>query len=482
MRIAFFPRNLNHLRLYGKLRETIAKEYPSTDVNIVYETSSEISDVDFAYEEHIESVLRTDVSNVASLEQFLQKYPSFNFNKAILSERELVFFPSYFNYGHMKYKEICAYTAACFHVMEMFLDSVKPDIVYGELILGLADAILYEICKVKGVKYLSVRQSKVGNGIIVCDPYVDLPINHRSKYEAYLAENPDSECFNEARQYLDNLKQRIEKPVYMEKTGQNYRLFPKHKVAEFIRRITQASENKEKLILKRRPLLNPVFWHATKLINIVKTKIYGNHWFVDLENIDSPYVIFPLHYEPESSTLVRGAEFSDQLGVIKFISRHLPLGIILVVKEHGGNHGYRKPEFYQEVSHLPNVVLVSRDQSPRELIKNSAAIITITGRMGWEALVYGKSVICLGNAFWSTMPGVQRCKQWSDLIEALRSVSKEADTPSASGVELLAFTAAYIECNHQANFVLNSSQLEQEKNIQSLAGLFSQNHFDVLSK
>ena len=45
----------------------------------------------------------------------------------------------------------------------------------------------------------------------------------------------------------------------------------------------------------------------------------------------SPFVIYPLHTQPESSIDVAGAFFSNQAELIKSISRSLPIGFDLVM-------------------------------------------------------------------------------------------------------------------------------------------------------
>jgi hypothetical protein len=117
-----------------------------------------------------------------------------------------------------------------------------------------------------------------------------------------------------------------------------------------------------------------------------KTKVYFYYKkyceAIDFKNTD--YFIFFLHYQPERSTLPEGDEFVDQFYAISVLSRLLPKGMKLVVKEHPAMFTYvcdvraRNLYTYRQIRALDNVILCPLDVDNFELIDNAKAASSIT--------------------------------------------------------------------------------------------------------
>jgi hypothetical protein len=209
-----------------------------------------------------------------------------------------------------------------------------------------------------------------------------------------------------------------------------------------------------------------------KIINLYLMEFHYRNWFADKMAPGLRYFVYPLHYEPEASTTVRAYYFSDQMATIKLIAKCLPLGIRLAVKEHRGNRGYRKTGFYKELSYLPNVVLLSPDSNVLDLVRDCIAVITLTGRMGWEAIVNGKPVIALGRSFWSSFDSVHTAESWRELVNVISSCcDPNRPQPVHDEQKVLAFTAAYIQCIWKGNFVFGGKQLLTGSNIADFANM-----------
>jgi hypothetical protein len=120
------------------------------------------------------------------------------------------------------------------------------------------------------------------------------------------------------------------------------------------------------------------------------------------------YVLYPIHFQPEASTLVQAPMYLDQLALIQDIARSLPIGHRLYVKEHLSNRGRRPLEFYNAIRAIPSVRLLGPDANTWALIQNASAVAVITGTMGWEALFFDKPVITFGDVFYNAVPTVYR--------------------------------------------------------------------------
>lgn len=123
-----------------------------------------------------------------------------------------------------------------------------------------------------------------------------------------------------------------------------------------------------------------------------------------------PFIYFPLHVQPEFTTDVRAPSLTNQIAVIENISRSVPITHHVIVKEHPGMSGDRKPSYYQQLKSLHNVRLISRSVDSHELIKHADAVVTITGSTAWEAILYEKPVIALGPLCYGFCDLIYGCK------------------------------------------------------------------------
>jgi hypothetical protein len=130
-------------------------------------------------------------------------------------------------------------------------------------------------------------------------------------------------------------------------------------------------------------------------------------------DFSAPYIYVPLAYQPELSSSPEGGVFVEQQLMIEQLSRTVPNGWRLYVKEHpiqftyslGVNRSVRSHDFYRRIAALPNVSLLPLSANPFALIDKARAIATVTGTTGWEALVRGRPVLHFGYPWWQGCEG-----------------------------------------------------------------------------
>jgi hypothetical protein len=115
------------------------------------------------------------------------------------------------------------------------------------------------------------------------------------------------------------------------------------------------------------------------------------------------YIYYPLHVDPEASTIVLSPFHTDQMAIIEAISKNMPAGMKLIVKEHLPCAGKRPNGFYKRISTIPGVTLVSPFMDNFSLIKNAAVVATITGTAGLEAMILGKPTLVFGPVHYQIM-------------------------------------------------------------------------------
>ena len=161
-------------------------------------------------------------------------------------------------------------------------------------------------------------------------------------------------------------------------------------------------------------------------IKKIKWKIRA-FWLKHMGYFENPkkgekYVFYPLHFQPEVSTLFYGRWYVNQLNLIQNISKAIPADHLLYVKAHSGHIGSDKLSFYKEIKKIPNVKLILPYANTFNLIKRASLIATITGTVGFEALFYRKPVITFGDVFYNVFDDVAKIGRVRDLPELINKM------------------------------------------------------------
>ena len=137
--------------------------------------------------------------------------------------------------------------------------------------------------------------------------------------------------------------------------------------------------------------------------------------YVDLQCTrlpEGPFVFLPLHYQPERTTSPNGGRFVDQRLMVETVSNALPEGWRIAVKEHvlqltSTSRGdlSRSRGYYRDLRTNPAVDLIPIDVPAFLLMDRAAAVATVTGTAGWEALVRGRPALVFGSAWYADAPG-----------------------------------------------------------------------------
>lgn len=142
-----------------------------------------------------------------------------------------------------------------------------------------------------------------------------------------------------------------------------------------------------------------------------------------VDDIPQRSVFLPLHFQPEQSTLVGGVFYVNQLALVEDVSKSLPLGYVLVVKEHPAGRGTRPIFHYRQMFELPNVIFCDGDS--KEIARATECVVTVTGTIAVEALVLDRPVIVLGRSFFDFSDLFYRVASVQDLGGVLHRVLVE---------------------------------------------------------
>ena len=133
---------------------------------------------------------------------------------------------------------------------------------------------------------------------------------------------------------------------------------------------------------------------------------------------------------PERTLLISSPFNTNQVEIIKHISKSLPIGYRLCVKEHPYQvtREWRKTSFYNEILSIPNVQLLHHSVKTEDVMKKCSLVITINGAAGLEAAMHKKPSILFSDFSYSILPSVHQIKSIDELPTAIRlSLRKKVD-------------------------------------------------------
>lgn len=166
----------------------------------------------------------------------------------------------------------------------------------------------------------------------------------------------------------------------------------------------------------------------------------------DLEG--KTYLYYPLHLEPEAALHWISPEYFFQLSTIAALSRDLPAGVLLVVKEAFSNIGRRPANFYQQIADMKNVVLIHPMELGFDVVRQAAAVATICGTTGLEAASMGKPVIVFGkHNNYNFLPQIQVVDDQGHLAGYLRAALDGTFDGATAQANAERFLQAVVECS-----------------------------------
>lgn len=178
--------------------------------------------------------------------------------------------------------------------------------------------------------------------------------------------------------------------------------------------------------------------YAYRSMRMLLSRMRNNGLYAEFDENSrtTNYVYFPFHVQLDYALTVRSPEYLDQLSLVRYLADILPGQCQLYVKEHPasvGGFGYRA---FQELLHTRRNIRVMHPRvNSYDIIENAKLVVTINSKVGAEALMLGKRVIVLGDAFYSESALVQRINRLAELDAVVRSALEQDHDPAPDDVE-----------------------------------------------
>lgn len=454
-----------------KLFVNIAKEIMSEKINCIFvtqdknETNYIENNIENAKIYEIESFLseRWDIQSNYDVKNLGIDISELNTWRMLYTDRFLV------NYSTEDSKKMI-YLHFMFY-KEMF-ERDRPKYFINEAIAIFSSYVALEVGKLYGCQYIGfiiARDNANKEFFFFNDLY-----QKNTEMEYYYNNSTFTlDELEQAKKYLNRFRENNTTPAYMIKQGKAPKftwkmpLYPFKYLLErnknqYKEKVSYMSYNNAFNILNK-PLLDYIRYR--KSIKYYQRPVNGEKFY-----------LFPLHFQPEASTLVCAQKYEKQLFAIDNIAKSIPNNTILYVKEHYSGLGHRDLHFYKEIEKYPNVRLIDPYEDIHTLIKDSLACIVLTNTTGFEALLHGKKVFVLGEVFYDFFDNVVKI---SDVyLESEKLLDYEINVGDQSIVK---FICAYKKSLYKGCVHPIFNEFSSEENINNLIDSFKE-HVDRKNK
>lgn len=132
------------------------------------------------------------------------------------------------------------------------------------------------------------------------------------------------------------------------------------------------------------------------------------------------FVYYPLHVPADMALTLRSPEYLDQLALVEWLLRSVPATHAVAIKEHpamiGAIDARRTLALFDR---FDNLLLLPPSTNNFDVLSACDAVVSINSKAGAEAMLLGKPVLVLGDAFYRTSPAVRALDHVRELPGAL---------------------------------------------------------------
>ena len=394
------------------------------------------------YEARIYKAAKEEKLDLEYLKQMEKEYGIPNLWPYFLADRLLMMsYPikEYSNDALFKYEDMLKIMQVTFREVINYYKKEKPDFVVFSAIASTSTLIMYQVARKMGIKTHTIEHTRVKNFVTITDNgnegySIANALFQRIRAGSYVSKNKDA-----ARKLILDYKEipipRIWKGAYRRSS------FLKILWLEFFGFFKYLRAYYKECRYLDYQEQKPIDYLKNRSVRGFRRLMNYNSEFKKFNEEDN-YVYFPLHTDPELSTMVLGPYFTDQVALAHNIAKALPVGFKLYIKEHPGMAYIRPKSYYKRLNEMANIVVIHQDFSSAKLLQNCKALVTVSGTAGLEALYLGKPVITFGKVFYNEISFVHKITDLTKLADLFQNIFSQ-DLHNED--ELIDFISAIID-------------------------------------
>lgn len=420
MKILLLSNNApNYQYFFGALVKKLNIDGFSVSIAVDSKFSRDINKLDnlgFEVHEFSNFFSKHDIDN-----NLLTKYSSFNLNAALLSDYERSEVYGILGRGGNNFFD--KLKSALLSFFELIYKSNEIDVILYENVSNSFSHFALFVAQYNNIMYCGIGGSRLpGRFSITSDPLFDnaskiLFDSIRSK-KINITNEVEVWCKN----YINNIETIV--PDYMKINGlDNTKLLSRYLKIDTFLTINTVFRHIKDDALHSFQIGNPLLHYFNLLKRNIKRKFtikLLKNYYDDNKIKKDKFLLYPLHFHPESSTSILAGTYLNEYEVIKNIAFNLPEGVKLYVKDHVSAYGFPPINFYEKLKKLPNVFVISPWVSTKLLIKNSIGVITLSSTVGYEALLLGKKVFLFGRVFYEFHKDVIKITDPSNIFNLIK--------------------------------------------------------------
>lgn len=176
---------------------------------------------------------------------------------------------------------------------------------------------------------------------------------------------------------------------------------------------------RDKYVLGKREEFEHIGGHVARHVRMaVKSKLLARYYRSLPRH--QPFIYYPLHVPADVALTLRSPAYLDQYALIDYLCRVTPHPYRVVIKEHPALVGAVD---FQRMRDLlrdhDNLILLNANINNFTTLAAAKVVVTVNSKSGAEALLLGKPVLVLGDAFYRPCSLVHRVECLPDLEFAL---------------------------------------------------------------
>lgn len=325
-----------------------------------------------------------------------------------------------------------------YHTQVMYwkgvLEYFKPDVVVYRIAPHVSyEYILYALSRIMNIPTVMFERTSLPGVVYPVNSFEEGSAVIKRLYTKALEEGQNQEISisPETAAYLENLTKAYSEamPLHLKYKLKHFRKGGDIGGAMSILLLTAKEVIKEVLFKSRdRDYLHRKYYENLGRFKRKKLLAHYNR-LANTVDLTVPYVFAALQCEPERQTCPAGGVFGNQYLMIDLLSKLVPAGWKIYVKEHVSQFkDYQAAEraktfeFYDMLASMPNVELVPLNYTSFELIDHGKASATVSGTVGWESVVRGKPTLLFGHSWYKDCQGVFTTYTVQDCKAAIQQI------------------------------------------------------------
>ena len=363
------------------------------------------------YHDHIKKNQSIDFEY---LKTFEKKY---NINLWKLAINERIFY-RFYDFHKFSSEEILSIEESSCKLFENILKEVKPDYFLSYIPNLHHLQLFYELCTAQGIKTLILSNPILGYKTRISESRQIT--NSVKRYNETKGLDRD---FRTMMEYLHSFDISKQNKTSKEKKS-TINLFKS--AFEFIFLSDNKHEKTHYTYFGRTKIRVLKFMLNLIIIKKQREKFMEKNFLYNVD-LEKPFVYYPLGVDPEANILITAPFFTNQIEIIRIISKALPIGYQLYVKENPSqvSREWRTISEYKEIIDIPNVKLIHPSFSNKKLLEHSSLVTTIAGTSGFEAAFYEKSSIVFADTIYTLLPSVHRIREIENLHNVIDTCLSE---------------------------------------------------------